>query len=131
MAILGREKALLQAHYDFFSFDISDGALYCYGEFKPTDYSITYKYRVKYNPLKSPSVTVRYPVITYHDDIHMYPKDDSLCLYHKSDLVWNDSHHLYNTIIPWTHEWFVYYELYQITGKWEHPFVPHTGSKTE
>lgn len=129
MAILKREIALLEEHYNFLSMEISNGALYCYGEFKPTDYSITYRYRVKYNPLKSPSVTVRDPMIAYHDDIHMYPKDDSLCLYHKSDLVWTTHDHLYNTIIPWTHEWFVYYELYQITGKWEHPFVPHIKSK--
>jgi len=55
----------------------------------------------------------------------MYPKNNTLCLYHKSDLSWNINCHLFDTIIPWTHEWFVYYELYCITGNWEHPFVPH------
>jgi len=128
-AIVGREKYLLQQNYDFLKCELQKGTLYCYGEYQPTMYSISYQYRVKYDPQSAPKVTIRYPDIKYNEDIHMYPKDNSLCLYHKSDLVWDKSCHLYNTIIPWTHEWFVFYELYKISGTWEHPFVPHKNGK--
>lgn len=124
-AIVGKEKYLLQQNYDFLKCELQKGILYCYGKYQPTEYSISYQYRVKYDPTSSPKVTIRYPDIEFNDDIHMYPKDNSLCLYHKSDLVWNKSCHLYDTIIPWTHEWFVFYELYKISGAWEHPFVAH------
>ena len=131
-AVIGREKSLLQQNYAFLKCEIQNGVLYCYGEFQPTVYSINYHYRVKYSPQSVPKVTVIYPVIDYNDEIHMYPKSNSLCLYHKTDLVWDTNCHLYNTIIPWTHEWFVFYELFKISGRWEHPFVPHTnGEKTE
>jgi hypothetical protein len=32
---------------------------------------------------------------------------------------------LYSHIIPWVHEWILYYEIYLITGIWEHPEVKH------
>lgn len=125
IVIVNIEKKLIQKHYDFLDCKIINGILYCYGKYQPTEESITYSYRVKYAPSTKPKVMITNPVIAYNDDIHMYPQDNSLCLYHKTDLVWNSSHHLYDTIIPWTHEWFVFYELYQFTGKWLHPEVQH------
>lgn len=125
------EKALICKHYDFLKCEIINGVLYCYGQFKPCDDCIEYKYRVKYIPGKTPKVNVISPEIKYNDDIHMYPFDNTLCLYHKTDLIWNVNTHLYNTIIPWTHEWFVYYELYKLNGSWLHPFVSHKGVKKE
>lgn len=125
IAIVNIEKRLIEKHYDFLDCMIKDGILYCYGSYQPTEESNTYSYRIKYAPFSRPKVMVTYPTITYNDDIHMYPQDNSLCLYHKSDLVWDSSHHLYDTIIPWTHEWFVFFELYQFTGKWLHPEVKH------
>ncbi|MFT7157843.1 MAG: hypothetical protein ACI8Q1_002867 [Parvicella sp.] len=119
------EKKLIDKNYQFLECRIEKGILYCYGEYKPTSESTTYSYRIKYDPLDKPKVKVMKPVIAYNDDIHLYPKDNTLCLYHKTDLIWNTSCHLYDTIIPWTHEWFVFYELYQLTGKWLHPFVSH------
>ncbi|MCD4664441.1 MAG: hypothetical protein K8R68_04155 [Bacteroidales bacterium] len=70
-------------------------------------------------------MTIVEPQIEHNDDNHLFPKDNSLCLYHKTDLTWDTSYHLYDTIIPWTLEWFVFYELYLISGKWGHPFIPH------
>lgn len=131
VAIVGIEKALIDKHYKFIDCKVQGGILFCDGSYQPTEESITYHYRIKYAPHSKPAVYVKYPVIEYNDDIHMYPKDNSLCLYHRSDMTWDSSvHHLHNTIIPWTHEWFVFYELYIITGDWLHPFVPHqTGNK--
>lgn len=129
MVVLGVEKRLIEQHYTAIQCKIKNGILYCYGEFKPVDTSSTYSYRIKYTAGRSPRVHVISPEIEYNDDIHMFPKDNSLCLYHKSDLTWSSTHHLFDTIIPWTHEWFLFYEIYMITGKWEHPYVSHKQSK--
>ena len=60
-----------------------------------------------------------------HFNIYNIDEYRTSCLYHKTDLAWDTSYNLYDTIIPWTHEWIVFYELYLITGEWLHPFVPH------
>ncbi len=125
VAVVRIEKSLIERNYNFLHCKISGSVLYCYGNCQPTDESINYQYRIKYAPPSKPRVHVKSPIISYNDDIHMYPKDNSLCLYHKSDLVWDTTYHLFDTIIPWTHEWFVFYELYKLTGKWLHPFVSH------
>lgn len=123
--IVQREAKLVKKNYKFIDCKVQNGVLYCYGNYKPTPESTEYKYRIKYIPSNRPVVTLTKPIIEYNDEIHMFPKDNSLCLYHSSDLVWDSSCHLYDTIIPWTHEWFIFYELYLFTGKWLHPFVPH------
>ena len=123
---LNIEKHFLVKHYDFLTVTISGKKLKCIGYCKPCAYSDLYKYEVNYTPSKHPDVYVKTPNIEYHEDIHMYPHDNSLCLYYPKDFSWTTSSHLYNTIIPWTHEWFLFYELYKIHGKWFHPSVPHT-----
>lgn len=124
--IIGREKSLILRNYKHIECKINNGILYCYGKYQPAEESNIYSYRVKYRPFSSPVTIVTNPLIEYNDDIHMFPKDNSLCLFHKTDMVWNSMQcHLYDTIIPWTHEWFVFYELYQLYGKWMHPYVPH------
>lgn len=125
MAILGLEKSLIERNYTFLNCRIENGILYCYGSYQPSEFSVKYDYRIKYNGVSKPNVQIRSPKIKYDDNIHMYPNDNSLCLFHSSDLIWSSKSHLFNTIIPWMHEWFVFYEIYKITGKWEHPFVPH------
>lgn len=123
--ILGLEKKLITKNYSMLDCKIKKGVLNCYGFCQPTSTSANYKFRITYNAKTSPSVYVSHPEIEYNDDIHMFPQDNSLCLYHKTDLIWNSSCHLFDTIIPWTYEWFLFYEIYLITGEWEHPFVKH------
>jgi len=126
IVIIGKEKSLIMKHYSHIKCDIKNGVLYCYGTCQPTEQSEIYSYRIKYKPFSSPVTTITSHKIEYNDDIHMFPKNNSLCLYHKSDMIWDSTyHHIYDTIIPWTHEWFLFYELYLLTGKWLHPFVPH------
>ena len=125
LGIIHREKKLLENHYDFINCHIKKSILYCIGIFKPTEFSIKYTYLIKYDGINKPSIYMINPKIEYNDNIHMYPKDNSLCLFHRSDMIWKQHHHLYKTIIPWTHEWIVFYELYNITGKWEHPEIRH------
>jgi hypothetical protein len=123
--VINLEKQLLQRHFAFLDITIHNGTLICRGFCQPTEYSVRYEYKVKFIPNQSPKVYVVEPQITYHKDIHMYSDDNRLCLYYPKDYSYNNRSHLYETIIPWTHEWFVFYELYQVTGKWLHPFVEH------
>ncbi|MCF6167085.1 hypothetical protein [Lutibacter sp.] len=131
--VIKKEVEKINFYYDFLNCKIENRKLVCTGKTKPTATSEEYSFRIIYDGENSPKVFVDNPVIEYNDDIHMYPTDNSLCLYHKTDLInerWsNKNYSLFDTIIPWTLEWFVFYELYLITGKWEHPFVPHNFSK--
>lgn len=119
------ERYLLEKHYSFLKVNVKANTLICYGCCQPTEYSVTYMYKVKFTPNEHPKVYVLQPVIEYNDDIHMYASDNRLCLFYPKDFSWTSSSHLHNTIIPWTHEWFLFYERFQISGIWEHPFVPH------
>jgi len=123
------EKHLLQKHYAFLEIKTNGNTLFCKGYCQPSDYSIQYVYKLIYNPNQSPAVYTVNPKIPYNEEIHMYPQDNRLCLYYPKDYSWTSASHLYNTIIPWTHEWFLYYELFQICGKWMHPSVSHAGTK--
>ena len=119
------EAGLLKKHYDFLTTKIMSGKLYVYGYCRPSEFSTTYHYKIKYQPAKYPKVYVTEPQIPYNENIHMYSDDNRLCLYYPRDNSWTEHSRLFDTFIPWTHKWFLYYEIYLITGKWEHPFVDH------
>lgn len=124
--ILIREKKLIESHYEFLSCTIRQNKLYCCGKVKPSEFSAEYSIKIVYDGINTPKVYVEEPEIEYHRDIHMYPKEKNLCLFHPEtdNFHWNSfKHHIYDTIIPWSLEWFVFYELYLITGEWKHPFV--------
>lgn len=126
--VLIREKKFIESHYEFLKCSVKQNKLICIGKVKPTEYSKEYTIKIVYDGLNSPKVYVIDPEIEYHDDIHIFPKEKNLCLYHPEtdDFHWNfKKHNIFDTIIPWALEWFVFYELYQITGNWEHPFVQH------
>ena len=121
------EMQLLKKHYDFLDVSVHGSQLTCIGNCQPSELSKTYTYKLSYIPGKAPIVHCTFPEIAYHRDIHMY-FDKRLCLYYPPDYHWKNDSNLYDTIIPWTHEWFVFYELYTIYGKWLHPAVAHRGS---
>ncbi|WP_282073992.1 hypothetical protein [Polaribacter atrinae] len=132
--ILIREKKLIESNYDFLKCTIKQNKLICKGVVKPTEYSKEYSIRIDYDGINSPKVYIIEPEIEYSDDIHIYPKEGNLCLYHQEtdNFYWDyRKHNIFDTIIPWALEWFIFYELYRITGKWEHPFKPHRTVKNE
>ena len=119
------EKKLIEKHYECMRCTVSrDGLLKAKGCITPTDISETYEFIIEYLPYHKPVVNIERPRIEYSNDIHIY-SDGSLCLYYLGDMRWDKALHIHNTIIPWTAEWILFYELYKITGKWEHPYVPH------
>lgn len=118
------EKKLLKKHFPFLKFQVEKGKLICLGYVQPSDYSPIFHYRVEWDPGSSPKVFPINPSIDYDDDIHMYA-EGCLCLYYPKDFIYDSKSHIYDTIIPWTHEWFLFYELYMIKGRWLHPYVEH------
>lgn len=128
--IAAREKVFLERNYDFLHYSLDRFGLVVRGRFRPIPECPEYKYRVVYAPPTKPKVFITQPGIAYSDDIHMYPQDNSLCLYYPKDFTWTSRCSLFDTIIPWTHAWIVNHELYKITGRWYHPAVAHRpGSK--
>jgi hypothetical protein len=119
------EKHLLEAAYGFLTVKIVGCTLYATGWCRPSEYSIRYEYKLTFKIDSRPKVITLQPQITYNDDIHLYSSDNSLCLYYPRDFSFTSDSHLFNTIIPWTHEWYLYYELFLLKGKWLHPYVDH------
>ena len=118
------EIKLLKKYFSFLKFHIKGNKLFCNGFFQPTVHSPIYHYRLEWEPGTAPKVFPVRPSIALHPDIHMYA-DGSLCLYYPKDFVYSEKSNIHDTILPWAHEWFVFYELYQIKGRWLHPYVEH------
>jgi len=111
------EQTLLRRNFPFLNSRISGLELVCGGKITPTADSQTYKIEIRYCAPGSPEVRVLRPAITFDSRIHMY-KNDTLCLYDYRNQPWQENWHLHDTIVPWTAEWLVFYELFLETGKW-------------
>lgn len=91
--------------------------LVCYGQMRPTDDSPTYRLRIEYPVWGKPAVYIEEPEIIPSAKIHIY-KEGSLCLYYPKETPWKHQFHISDTILPWTAEWLVFYELYKLYGVW-------------
>lgn len=120
-----RQKKDIEAKYDWCKCKIlCRNTLICSGYIKPDESSPNYKIKLRYKYGKEPSVYIIEPEIKKVSATHVY-KEGCLCLYYPKEQPWSTDHLIADTIIPWTAEWLLYYELYLITGKWEGPEVSH------
>ncbi|TDE25144.1 hypothetical protein [Actinomadura sp. 6K520] len=98
---------------------VRKGRLDCILPIQPSPASQTYMVRLRYQHGRHPQVTVSDPELTLHPDAqtlpHVYP-GDQLCLYYPGE--WRHDMLLATTILPWTAEWLMHYELWLITGRW-------------
>jgi hypothetical protein len=97
---------------------IRSGKLDCVMPIQPSPASQTYTVRLRYQNKRRPQITVSDPQLTRPDapDLpHVYPGDE-LCLYYPGE--WRHDMLLATTILPWTAEWLMHYELWLITGRW-------------
>ena len=128
--LLVHEQKMLESHYDFLSCKLrrekATTILTVKGKYNQT--GTEYIYEITYDGICAPKVKILSPTLI-PDPPHVY-KDGSLCLYYPKEQPWICSRNaLYSHIIPWTHEWILYYEIYLINGKWEHPEVKHSDPK--
>lgn len=123
------QKKHIEKDFDCFKCSIkgrgTNAHLICIGEITPTELSDTYHIKLIYWGNGVPKVYIINPEIPLDFNAHMY-SDKRLCLYYPKEDPWKHSKKISDTIIPWTAEWLVYYELYQIDGRWHGPFVPHS-----
>jgi hypothetical protein len=88
------------------------------GQLKPSAFSETYLIGMAYRIGSRPSVVVLEPELVVPEvrsDIHMF-RDNTLCLYFKDEFTKDML--LAKTIVPWTAEWLIHYELWLATGEW-------------
>ncbi len=109
--------------FSFLKCNIINDTLICTGTIQLESCN-PYKIRIESRADCHPKVYIINHDITPHPDIHMY-NDRSLCLYYPGDLKWKTNTSLADHLVPWTFEWILFYELYQLTGIWEGAFVPH------
>jgi len=88
------------------------------GHLQPTPMSTNYVVGLNYRVGKRPRVEVLEPELKLPErrsEIHMF-QDESLCLYFMDE--WTEDMVIAKTIIPWSCEWLVHYELWGVTGQW-------------
>ena len=120
---LANERRMLLHYYDFitchYRYPKGKRTLICNGYYDQL--GVRYEYEIQYDGT-IPSVYITNPVIPYSFDCHMF-SDGKLCLYYSPEDPWGHDKHLYSHIVPWVHEWILYYEIYKLSRKWEHPAV--------
>jgi hypothetical protein len=94
------------------------------GKLQPTELSMTYDIRIEYYAGKDPDVYVINPKpLTLAPNAtklpHIYSQEKQhLCIYHRRINEWNGGKMIAKTIIPWTSEWLLHYEIWVVTGTW-------------
>jgi hypothetical protein len=89
----------------------------------PSPLSLSYDIRLSYTKGKHPNVYVVSPKLELHPDAvklpHVYDTEQQwLCLYHRPTSEWENFMYISDTIIPWTYEWLIHYELWLSSGEW-------------
>jgi len=122
------EKLRVERYFPCFRCELRPNHLICKGIITPEERCDSYHIKIKYTQHGVPRVYITNPVIEPMSAYHMYG-DGSLCLYDHREAPWSAKMMLHETIIPWTAEWIVFYELWKLTGQWLGPAAPHDPSK--
>ncbi|ARV80824.1 hypothetical protein MYCOZU1_01146 [Mycobacterium intracellulare subsp. chimaera] len=98
---------------------IKRGQLDCIVPIQPTPASQTYSARMQYTHWTPPHVHIVEPTLALHPGAthlpHVYSGNE-LCLYFPGE--WQHGMLLATTIVPWTAEWLLHYEIWLATGEW-------------
>ena len=100
------------------------------GTLTPTALSKAYTVRLDYSLEKGPDVFVEEPELEERDGEkppHLFA-DGTLCLYLSGE--WDRDQLLSRTIVPWSSEWLLHYELWLVTGEWYGGGI-HPGDRPE
>lgn len=103
------------------------GVLHWRGPLQPSDVSPEYEIVLDYRAGAAPDVRVAHPRLEGRDGElppHLYA-GERLCLFVPKRREWTPNMLIADTIMPWTSEWLVHYELWLAIGEWtgggEHP----------
>jgi len=117
---LAVQQLSLRAHFPEAECWIKSSELIWIGTLTPSPLSNSYKVRLRYKLCKGSKVDVLEPKLKTRDGIkapHLYP-GDRLCLYLPGTGEWDRTMLLSDSIIPWSSEWLLNYEIWLSTGKW-------------
>lgn len=118
---IAQQHMHMQQRFPSFRFDRRKS---CWlGTLKPTLASPSYCAEISYRMGKSPKVHLVEPRVNPKSP-HLYD-DLSLCLYLPRDRSWHPGCLLVDTIVPWTAEWLLFYEYWQIHDEWIGEAAPH------
>lgn len=114
---------------------INRGQLDCVVPIQATPASQTYSARIQYRHWNPPHVHIVEPTLALHSNAahlpHVYPGNE-LCLFYPGE--WQHNMLLAATILPWTAEWLLHYEIWLATGEWTgggyHPTRTHRSSRS-
>lgn len=97
---------------------LAAGCMCWRGELTPSPISRTYTVQIEYAPPRAPEVIVVAPELELPTGVKRLPhvyKGDRLCLcYHWE---WKVSDLITVTLLPWTSEWLLHYELWKINDQ--------------
>jgi len=114
----------LQSYFSDSKYSIGNNTLTWKSYLQPTVLSMNYLVKVVYTREKHPNVYVLDPkplVLATGENklIHVYNTEKQhLCIYYKKAQEWDETKFLVDTIIPWTSEWLLHYEIWVATGIW-------------
>ena len=111
----------LRADFPDSEIQIGNGWLRWIGYLQPTPISVRYKVMVEYSGQPRPRVFVLKPALELPPGEHRLPHmfDDGaggLCLHYNHE--WDPRKSIASTIIPWTSEWLLHYEVWLVIGEW-------------
>ena len=112
------QKYHIDKNYSCFKTSVVKGKMICSGEIQPTPDCEKYKVRIEFFSGLQPQVYIKSPNLLLNKDIHVY-NEGFLCLFDPSETRWKDTLKISEYTIPWLVEWILYYELWNMTGKWE------------
>lgn len=118
------EKYTVEKEFPFLNGTFNHKSLTLEGIFTIPHSSIEYVVRIELELPNRPKVFILNPKIEYRPEVHVY-RDTSLCLIYPKDNSWTINSTLADTIIPWTSEWLVFYEIFKHLGKWLGPYKAH------
>lgn len=117
-----QQMAAIKERYPTFRVTVNKNELIAYGSIQPTERSVVYDVRIKYEVNDRPDVKVVSPLLIRNfkgEEIpHMYSQK-SLCLYRPKYKQFTNADLICDTIIPWTSLWLYHYEIWHITGEWK------------
>lgn len=117
---LGHQWSALRREYPRGHGRVRGGVLHWRGPIQPSDVSPEYQIVLDYRAGAVPDVRVAHPKLERREgDLppHLYP-GERLCLYLPSNGEWTPAMVIADTIIPWTVEWLLHYEIWLAVGEW-------------
>lgn len=114
-----RQLADLSRTYPDSRKNLKYGRLTWTGDIQPGPACDTYRVRITWDGRSSrPAVHVLSPNLTalLDEDIPHRFEGGNLCLHYNGE--WDPTMLISETIIPWTSEWLLHYELWLATGEW-------------